>query len=211
MTHHTWSYFQHSRHLSVMVGSSNSPCNRSGSLTGQCEQTNSLRNDGSKEQAIGWGRSFRNTSDSGMAFQLLDSNHFPPRSQIHHTDNSNSENDHVKTHHIKRPWHDHLTNGTRGFCDSMGLLFPRSTPFSALSQQKSKIHNSQGHVHERFGVNERNSGKRKNWYRCELTRMFSAWPNVLFRFVPSRAPGIQRPRARMAFVCPISSAISSDQ
>jgi len=32
-----------------------------------------------------------------MAFQLLDANHFPPRSQIHRMDNSNSENDHVKT------------------------------------------------------------------------------------------------------------------
>jgi hypothetical protein len=67
------------------------------------------------------------------------------------------------------------------------------------------------HVHERFGVNERNSGKSKTWYWYELTHILSAWPNVLFRSVPSRARGIQQPRACMPFSCPISSAISSDQ
>ena len=153
------------------------------------------------------------------------------RSQITSSslDNSNSENDHVKTHHIKRPWHDHRMNGTRGFFYSMGLPFPQSTTHGFLilwvyhflsrlhslhyRSKNQRFINSQRHmhVHERFGVNERNSGKSKTWYRYELTRILSAWPNVLFRFVPSRARGIQRPRACMAFSCPVSSSISSDQ
>jgi len=78
---HTRSYSWHSRHQKcIPVGSSNPPCNRSGSSTRQRERTNSSRNDGSKRQVNSWGRPFRNNSDSGMAFQLLNANHFPPRS-----------------------------------------------------------------------------------------------------------------------------------
>ena len=112
------------------------------------------------------------------------------------------KNDHIKTHHIERPRHDHQTNGTCGFRDSMGLPLPQSTPFPALPQQKSTIYNSQRHMHERFGVEERDSGKIKRWNRYELTHIPSTLPHILFRFVPSRAWGIQQPRAHMVFSCP---------
>jgi hypothetical protein len=137
------------------------------------------------------------------------------RSQITSSslDNSNSENDHVKTHHIKRPWHDHRMNGTRVFFIPWVYHFLSRLHSLHYRSKNQRFINSQRqmHVHERFGVNERNSGKSKTWYRYELTRILSAWPKVLFRFVPNRARGIQRPRACMAFSCPVSSSISSDQ
>jgi hypothetical protein len=88
--------------LQLTCGSSDSPHDRSGSLTWQRERTNSSQNNGSKRQVISWGRPFRNKSDSGMAFQLSDAHRFPPGSQVHCMDSSNSENDHTKTHHIER-------------------------------------------------------------------------------------------------------------
>jgi hypothetical protein len=46
---------------------------------------------------------------------------------------------------------------------SKDLPLPQSTLFPALLQQNSTIYHSQRHVHERFGVNEINSGKSKEW------------------------------------------------
>ena len=89
---HCRSYSWHSRHRKcIPVGSSNPPCNRSGSLTRQRERTNSLWNDCSKRLVISWGRPFRNKSDFGMAFQLTDAHCFPPGSQVHRMDSRNSE------------------------------------------------------------------------------------------------------------------------
>ena len=79
----------------------------------------------------------------GMAFQLSDAHRFPPGSQLYRMDSSDSENDYVEIHHIKRPTHNHWTNRSRGFCDSMGLPLPQLTPFPALPQQKLSIHHSQ--------------------------------------------------------------------
>ena len=167
---HRLLYWRHNRSYSwldrlwkcIPVGSSNPPCKRNGSPTWQCERTNSLQNNGGKGQVISWGRPFRNKSDSGMAFQLPDAHRFPPESQVHRMKSRNSENDHVKTHHIERPRH-HMTNGTCGFRDSMGLPLHQSTLLPSLLHQNSTIHNSQWHMHERFGVNERYSGKNKKW------------------------------------------------
>jgi len=126
-----------------------------------------------------------------MALQLSDAHCVPPGSQVYCMDSSNSEKPKCTT--------------------SKDLPLPQSTLFPALLQQKSTIYHSQRHVHERFGVNEINSGKSKEWNWYERTHIPSAWPDVLLRFVPSLARGIQQPRTCMAFSCPIPPPILSNQ
>ena len=168
-----------------------SPLHRSGSLTRQRERTNSLRNDGSKRLVISWGRPFRNKSDFGMAFQLTDAHCFPPGSQVHRMDSRNSEKwSHQNAPHRKtsaRPsdeW-DMWISWFHGFTtSSVGFVL-------CVTVEKLTIYHNQWHEYERFGVNKRNSGKSKEWNWYELTHILSAWPGVLFRFVPSWARGIQ--------------------
>ena len=107
---------QHPRHQKcIPVGSSNPPCNGRGSLTQRCKQTSSLQSNGSKGQVISRGRHFGNISNSGVALQFQDTHHFPPGSQVHYLEGSNSKNDHVKMHHFKRSWHLFWRLGHVGF------------------------------------------------------------------------------------------------
>jgi hypothetical protein len=113
-----------------------------------------------KDKLLAEGGLLETKSIPGLAFQLQDTHHFPPRTQVHCMD-SNSKNDYLEMHLIERPWHNQWTNGTRGSCDPLGLPFPQSSQSPSLLKPKSMLHHNQQHMHERFGFNERDSGKSK--------------------------------------------------
>jgi hypothetical protein len=55
-----------------------------------------------KDKLLAEGSLFGNKSNSRVVLQLQDTHYFSTESQVHCLDGSNSENDHIKMHHIKK-------------------------------------------------------------------------------------------------------------